>query len=785
MAKTTTELQLKVTADSRAAARGLAPLESSLKDIQEISEDAEKALKELGDKHRVDIDDDEVDRLQTEIKRLREQMRDDFRMDVNADTRVAQRRIRELQSAARLLDTKDVDIDVDIDTTAALAGMGARMAAAGTVMGTVLGTATSAAFSVALAAGTAVAVTGLAVGGGLGLAGLQALKLSDRMAQAKIAFTQFLGTEKQANRFLANLQQFAAKTPFEFPELVESSKTLLAFGVGSDEIVGLLTTLGDAAALTGAEVGNLTTIWGQMEAKGKVSNEELLQLTENGIPAYKLLADSMGKTVPEIQEMAEKGQLLSDDVLPGLKAKMDAAFGGGMAKQAETLGGKFSTLKDNLSAFGTEVGNALAPAADAIIDDLQPALEDVSQWAKENKGVIVLSLTEGLATFLDLGATVLNVIASIIDAQETIQNLVGDFLIKMGLGLSALAGLPGIPDSWGEGLINAGQGMKDSADGLAILTDGMHSTADAMHSKADDIRESGREIAKGFEDDEVKAKIDRIQDHIAKLKKKPPSAKVDANIDAAEDRIKRLNGRLRRINREKTATTIDAKIDKAKSKVDEIKGSLKYLRKQKPTPEIKAKIDHWKKRLGIVKGDLNELKDRKVDAQVEPKTDKNANAQTKNTLEDTANPGGKGRNAPIKPKVDPTSKETANTTLTNLSADRTMYIDVFYRTHGGPPGGPGGGGPPGGPGTPTPSASLLATGPDAGLMAAGRGVTAAPSSAPVFGRVQVDRRTAEVPRRLAPKQTPVMVLLDGKEISTHLELRAQRMATVGSTRRRA
>src|SRR5215218_116164 len=54
------------------------------------------------------------------------------------------------------------------------------------------------------------------------------LKTAAAMEQAEIGFTTMLGSARKAKAFLADLQQFATKTPFEFPELQTAASSLIS-----------------------------------------------------------------------------------------------------------------------------------------------------------------------------------------------------------------------------------------------------------------------------------------------------------------------------------------------------------------------------------------------------------------------------------------------------------------------------------------------------------------------------------------------------------------------------
>lgn len=258
-----------------------------------------------------------------------------------------------------------------------------------------------------------------ALGGALVLAGgsglTMGLKTASGLEQADIAFTTMLGSGKKADAFLGDLKKFAAQTPFEFPELVSASQKLLAMGFSAKEVRPTLTAIGDTVAGLGggAEmVDRVTMAFGQMQAKGKVSSEELLQMTEAGIPALKILADGFGVTTGEMQEMVTKGKVMSDKAIPllvkGLNegTKSTAGFGGMMSKQSKTMAGSWSTFMDTLQMgladavqpllpviadalpkAATAVGAALKTVVPVFSDLVKGVMSFVGAWTGASKGV--------------------------------------------------------------------------------------------------------------------------------------------------------------------------------------------------------------------------------------------------------------------------------------------------------------------------------------------------------------------------------------------------------------
>jgi len=176
-----------------------------------------------------------------------------------------------------------------------------------------------------------------------------AIDFNSMLQTAQIGFTTMLGSSEKAQAFLDDMADFAAKTPFEFPELLDASKRMLAYGFAAGEVLPTLRAVGDAAAALGSGgegIDRITLALGQIRAKGKLSAEEMRQLTEAGVPAWHILAEAMGTTVPELQKMVSKGLIPGAKAVEMLTEGMTKRFGGMMASMEDTWQGVTSSIKD-------------------------------------------------------------------------------------------------------------------------------------------------------------------------------------------------------------------------------------------------------------------------------------------------------------------------------------------------------------------------------------------------------------------------------------------------------
>lgn len=216
--------------------------------------------------------------------------------------------------------------------------------------------------SEAMAVSNAAAASFAVVGAGLSALGVKAVKSAADMEMTRIAFTQMLGSAEKAGAFIKDLQKFAAETPFGFEQVKGAAQKFLAFGFSAEQVIPILTSVGNAAAGLGMGqdgIDRITLALGQMAAKGKVSGEEMRQLAEAGIPAWDMLAQKMGVSIPEAMDKVSKGGVSAAVGLDALVSGMDQRFSGMMENMSGTLSGLWATLEDNADMALIALGESI------------------------------------------------------------------------------------------------------------------------------------------------------------------------------------------------------------------------------------------------------------------------------------------------------------------------------------------------------------------------------------------------------------------------------------------
>lgn len=188
------------------------------------------------------------------------------------------------------------------------------------------------------------------------------------------------GSLENANSIIKELQDFGAVTPFTSAELIETANRLKAFGFETEQLVDVTKRLGDVAGATGADLGGIATAFGQIQAKGRLQGEELLQLQERGIGLQDELQKMYGLTADEFRKALEKGRISADAVNLALQniTSTGGKYADGAIAQSDTLNGKLSTLTDSVEVLARSFGTILAPAIKSTFDIAIQALGAVN-----------------------------------------------------------------------------------------------------------------------------------------------------------------------------------------------------------------------------------------------------------------------------------------------------------------------------------------------------------------------------------------------------------------------
>lgn len=240
--------------------------------------------------------------------------------------------------------------------------------------------------------------------GALGLIANSAIQLGADYQSARVSFETFLQSGEKAGKLLSDLGEFASKTPFDLPQVVEGSKRLLAYGIEAEKIIPTFRMLGDLSSGNKVKLDQLTLAYGQVRAATKLTGAELRQFTEAGIPLLDALAAEFNKNGGAMvavggaskKAKVDIGEL--NDKLSISKKRLEEATRAGKSKESTMM-----SLKNTVQNYEQKLSAANATGGDAA-----KVFKKVKVTAAEVKDMI----SDGGVTFAQVDSALQRLTAS-------------------------------------------------------------------------------------------------------------------------------------------------------------------------------------------------------------------------------------------------------------------------------------------------------------------------------------------------------------------------------------
>lgn len=235
-------------------------------------------------------------------------------------------------------------------------------------------------------AGVAVAAVG-AVTAALGAGVVAGVKYNASIESYQTSFEVMTGSAEKAAEVIDKLKKVGAETPFELPDLADTTQLLMNYGFSADEAMDKMMMLGDISQGSAEKMSRIATAYGQMSSAGKVSLEDVKQMIEAGFNPLQEISESTGESMASLYDRISKGTISVDEITASMQR---ATSEGGkyfqsMEKQSQTFSGLISTLKDNAQQL---LGEVVKPISDGLTESLLPAaisaIEQLTQGFEEN-----------------------------------------------------------------------------------------------------------------------------------------------------------------------------------------------------------------------------------------------------------------------------------------------------------------------------------------------------------------------------------------------------------------
>lgn len=306
------------------------------------------------------------------------------------------------------------------------------------------------------------------------------------------------GSTEDANELFSELRDFAAVTPFQLEGITDAAAQLLAFGTSIEDITPRLKNLGDVSAASGADLGEVALIFGQIQAAGKLTGERLLQLQERAIPIGPAIAETLGIAESQLRDFVKAGKVSAEEVGAAfelLSQEGQFAFNG-LARASLTFNGAVSTLQENAQFLVTRFAEVITGSGQvkASIAGLSAVFEVLEAVVVENQASLqgfVDNIANAIPAAISfLGETIFVTIATFNDLRQAYNTTVGTGALVISTFVSvaeaALTAARAVASFTGSDT----SGIDSGLESLAEFQDSLNETADTAADSNQKIQQS-------------------------------------------------------------------------------------------------------------------------------------------------------------------------------------------------------------------------------------------------------------------------------------------------------
>lgn len=210
-------------------------------------------------------------------------------------------------------------------------------------------------------------------------------------------FTNMLGSAEAAQQVMSQIQEDAAKTPFDVESLTKANQYLISAGENASYARSTIMALGDAVSATGGgndELNRMSQNLQQIANTGKATTADIKQFAYAGIDVYGILADYTGKSTTEVQKMTISYDLLTQALQAA--SEEGGRYYNSMDTQSQTMNGRVSTLKDNVSQLAGLLTGDLSSGIGVVIGNLNDLIVKAQEAYKTDGWIGLAGAITGL-----------------------------------------------------------------------------------------------------------------------------------------------------------------------------------------------------------------------------------------------------------------------------------------------------------------------------------------------------------------------------------------------------
>lgn len=212
--------------------------------------------------------------------------------------------------------------------------------------------------------------------------GSDVIEATGKMQQLQVALSTILQDKSKADALLAEITEFAKKTPFNLDDVATGAKQLLAYGSSANTVVDELSMLGDVASGLQIPLGSLIYLYGTLRVQGRAYWRDIQQFQGRGVNIVEEMAKNLGVTQDQIKKLVEEGKIGFKDVEKAFQSMTSEGgkFNNMLENSAGTWPQRIANIEDTLFTKMNEFGNKYKEVFEFGIgtaEDLVESLDDV------------------------------------------------------------------------------------------------------------------------------------------------------------------------------------------------------------------------------------------------------------------------------------------------------------------------------------------------------------------------------------------------------------------------
>lgn len=190
---------------------------------------------------------------------------------------------------------------------------------------------------------------------------------------------KFKGNGQDFDYVSKSMQKLARDTNANSEDTLKLSTTFIGLGDSAKSAVGkteALVKANQAFGGTGENLKGVAQAYGQMSAAGKVTAENINQLTDNNAALSASLKDTVLQMNPQLKQYGSFNEAVSAGAVS--MDMLDKA----MQKAADGSSSATKTIRDTWSGFNEDLSQALLPTLEALTPVINALIDKMDDWGK-------------------------------------------------------------------------------------------------------------------------------------------------------------------------------------------------------------------------------------------------------------------------------------------------------------------------------------------------------------------------------------------------------------------